>query len=109
MFLAAHWSQPTPDGRYRIAGDPAHKIVNPVLYRLDEIEACWARIACPVLWVQAEHTDAHRWAGGQDEIDRRRRFVPNAQQATVAGAGHMLHHDRPGVVAELIERFFAPA
>jgi pimeloyl-ACP methyl ester carboxylesterase len=105
MFLAAHWSQPTPDGRYRIAGDPAHKIVNPVLYRWEEIAACWARIACPVLWVQAADTDAHRWAGGQNEIDRRRRSVPNVQQATVADAGHMLHHDQPRAVAALIEGF----
>ncbi|MCS7100560.1 MAG: alpha/beta hydrolase, partial [Burkholderiaceae bacterium] len=29
LFLAAHWSHPTHDGRYVIAGDPAHKIVNP--------------------------------------------------------------------------------
>ncbi len=109
MFLAAHWSQPTENGRYRIAGDPAHKIVNPVLYRWEEIAACWTRIACPVLWVQAEQTDAHQWAGGQDEIDRRAQAVPNLQRATVAGAGHMLHHDQPRAVAELIERFLAPA
>jgi len=46
-LLAAHWSQPTHDGRYQIAGDPAHKIVNPTLYRFAEIEACWKRITCP--------------------------------------------------------------
>ncbi|HEU0201948.1 MAG TPA: alpha/beta fold hydrolase, partial [Burkholderiaceae bacterium] len=44
LFLAAHWSQPTADGRYRIAGDPAHKVIYPVLYRLQEAVACWSRI-----------------------------------------------------------------
>jgi len=109
LFLAAHWSQPTHDGRYQIAGDPAHKIVNPTLYRFAEIEACWKRIACPVLWIQADHTDAHRWAGAQAELDRRAHVVRDVTVARVADAGHMLHHDQPKEVARLIERFLAAA
>ncbi|MCX7901301.1 MAG: alpha/beta hydrolase [Burkholderiaceae bacterium] len=109
LFLAAHWSHPTHDGRYVIAGDPAHKIVNPVLYRLAEAEACWRRIACPVLWVQAEHTDAFRWAGDQAELDRRAHTLRRVTTARVADAGHMLHHDQPQEVARLIEEFLAQA
>jgi pimeloyl-ACP methyl ester carboxylesterase len=108
-FLAEHWSEPMPDGRFRVAGDPAHRIVNPVLYRLAEVEACWARVTCPVLWVEAAQTDAHKWAGGADEIERRRRAVPRMQCAVVEDAGHMLHHDQPGRVAALIEAFFGVA
>lgn len=106
QFLAGHWSQKAPDGRYKVAADPAHRIVNPVLYRWAEVEACWARIACPVLWVEAAQTDAHQWAGSADELARRSRVIPNVQRATVADAGHMLHHDQPRAVAALIERFF---
>ncbi|HXF47413.1 MAG TPA: alpha/beta hydrolase [Burkholderiaceae bacterium] len=105
LFLAAHWSQQTHNGRYVIAGDPAHKIVNPVLYRLAEVEACWRRITCPVLWVQADQTDALRWAGDQAELDRRARLVRHVTTARVADAGHMLHHDQPREVARLIEGF----
>jgi len=106
MFLAEHWSQPTPDGRFRIAGDPAHRIVNPVLYRLSEVEACWARITCPVLWVEAAQTDAHQWAGDAGELERRRRALLDVRHAVVPDAGHMLHHDQPRAVAALIEQFF---
>jgi pimeloyl-ACP methyl ester carboxylesterase len=107
LFLAAHWSQPTHEGRYLIAGDPAHKIVNPVLYRFAEVEACWKRVTCPVLWVQADQTDALRWAGDQAELDRRAHLVADVTIARVAGAGHMLHHDQPQEVARLIEGFLA--
>jgi pimeloyl-ACP methyl ester carboxylesterase len=31
--------------------------------------------------------------------------VPSIAQAKVTDAGHMLHHDQPGQVAELIENF----
>jgi pimeloyl-ACP methyl ester carboxylesterase len=107
MFLAAHWSQPTAQGRFRVAGDPAHRIVNPVLYRWEEVAACWDRIACPVLWVQAAQTDAHRWAGDQAQLDQRCARIRNAERATVDDAGHMLHHDQPAAVARLIEAFLA--
>jgi len=109
LFLAAHWSQPTHDGRYEIAGDPAHKIVNPVLNRFAEVEACWKRIQCPVLWVQADETDALRWAGEQDELDRRAHLARDVTVARIAGAGHMLHHDQPEEVAHLIEGFLQAA
>jgi pimeloyl-ACP methyl ester carboxylesterase len=109
LFLAAHWSHPTHDGRYQIAGDPAHKIVNPMLYRFAEIEACWKRIVCPVLWVQANDTDAHRWAGEQAELDRRAHIVQQVSVARVPDAGHMLHHDQPQEVARLIEGFLHAA
>ncbi len=104
-FLAGHWSVPTAAGDFEIAGDPAHKIVNPVLYRWAEIAACWAQIVCPVLWVEAADTDAHRWAGDAAEIARRIAELRSVEVARIDDAGHMLHHDQPGVVAHLIERF----
>jgi pimeloyl-ACP methyl ester carboxylesterase len=44
-FLAGHWAAPDEQGEWHVLGDPAHRMVNPVLYRLDEILACWRRIA----------------------------------------------------------------
>jgi pimeloyl-ACP methyl ester carboxylesterase len=104
-FLAEHWSRRTAGGGYEIAGDPAHKIVNPVLYRWPEVAACWAAIACPVLWVEATDTDAHRWAGDAGEVAARIAVLRTAEVARVADAGHMLHHDQPRQVARLIEEF----
>ena len=104
-FLAGHWSRRTAAGDYEIAGDPAHRIVNPVLYRWPEVAACWAAIACPVLWVEATDTDAHRWAGDAGEIARRVAALKSVQVARIDDAGHMLHHDQPRQVAGLIEEF----
>lgn len=110
-FLAGHWAAPTADGAWEILGDPAHKITSATLYHVDEVTACWERIAAPVLWVEADDTDVWRWMGpreeAQREIDRRMSCIPNVRAARVADAGHMLHHDQPEAVAQLIEDFLA--
>jgi pimeloyl-ACP methyl ester carboxylesterase len=106
QFLAQHWSLPAPDGRRCVAADPAHRIVNPVLYRLAEAQACWQRIECPVLWVQGAQTDAVRWAGDGAELERRSRAMRHVRHALIEDAGHMVHHDQPEQVARRIEAFF---
>jgi len=111
-FLATHWATQGDDGRWEILGDPAHKKVNPLLYRVDEVTACWQQISAPVLWVEAEQTDVWRWFGRQtlmrEEIDRRIGFLRNVRSEIVPDAGHMLHHDQPELLAASIERFLTP-
>lgn len=110
-FLSAHWAAPNDEGLWKILGDPAHKMGTPLLYRIEEITACWQAITAPVLWVEADDTDAWRWMGPKEtarvEIDRRIKFIPNVTTALMADAGHMLHHDQPHALAALIERFLA--
>jgi pimeloyl-ACP methyl ester carboxylesterase len=71
--------------------------------------ACWRRIAAPVLCVEAAETNMWLWMGGKDvmrdEIERRIACLPNARHAVIPDAGHMLHHDQPQLLAELLERF----
>jgi pimeloyl-ACP methyl ester carboxylesterase len=108
-FLARRWAAQVAEGKWEILGSPAHKIANPLLYRVDEIMACWRAIQAPVLWVESEHGHLQHWPGDaaaiRVEIDRRIAFVPRVTQATIAEAGHMLHHDQPQAVAEAMERF----
>jgi pimeloyl-ACP methyl ester carboxylesterase len=82
-----------------------------MLYRVDEAMACWAKIQAPVLWMEASDTDIWRWMGPKDtarlEIDRRLQVIPNCKQAMIEDAGHMLHHDQPEALAQLIEPFFS--
>ena len=108
-FLAQHWAAPNADGAWEILGDPAHKNVSPLLYRVDEVLACWQAISAPVLWVEAADTDIWKWMGAKDsarvEIDRRIAVIADVRQELVADAGHMLHHDQPQVLAQMIERF----
>lgn len=109
-FLAEHWAVPDGSGRFRVAGDPAHRIVNPNLYRIDEVLACWRNIECPVLWVRAAETDVLRHVGADRdaalrEIETRKNAIRNVDSVVVENAGHMLHHDRPDEVARLISDF----
>lgn len=110
-FLASHWAQRDAAGRWELLGDPAHKRVNPVLYRVEEVLACWRRIAAPVLWVEADRTDILRFFGtpeqAQAEVARRMAAIPDVRRVVVEEAGHMLHHDQPATVARLIEDFLA--
>lgn len=107
-FLARHWGREAADGTVVLRGDPAHKIVNPVLYRYEEMRACWQQVAAPVLWVDADGSDTlKRLALNESEHAERRAAFPRLDYATVRDAGHMLHHDQPEQVAQLVEAFLS--
>ena len=104
-WLAQHWSRPAPDGRYELAADPAHRLVNPQLYRVAEVTATWRRIEAPVLLVQSDHIDHFHWFVHEPEYAERLSAIPRLSRATVTDAGHMLHHDQPEAVARLVDDF----
>ena len=104
-FLARHWGKEVKEG-VTLRSDPAHKIVNPVLYRQDEVRACWQLATAPVLWVEATESDALKRVGLDEAAHAERRAsFRNLRHVTVSGAGHMLHHDQPEAVARLLEEF----
>ena len=107
-WLAGHWARQAEDGRWHILGDAAHKIVNAQLFRVDEVLELYRRIACPTLWVEASDDSLAQW--WQDrftlaEFHQRLQHVPRLSKARVEDAGHMLHHDQPRRLAQLIEDF----
>jgi len=107
-WLAAHWAERRGDGQWHILGDPAHKRVNPSLYRKDEILEGWKRITAPVLWVEGDETDPNRWWGHRyprSEFDARLALVRDVQRVRLNGSGHMLHFDQPQALAAAIEQF----
>lgn len=107
-FLARHWGREAADGTVVLRGDPAHKIVNPVLYRYEEVRACWQQVTAPVLWVDADRSDTlKRLALDETEHAERRAAFARLDYATVPDAGHMLHHDQPEKVARLVEDFLS--
>jgi pimeloyl-ACP methyl ester carboxylesterase len=119
MFLAAHWAQALPDGRARLASDPRHKLPFPTIYRMEEVYAIWREITAPTMWVAALDSEILRHlkmaAADESETDLvgkirgRLAHVPHGQLATIADAGHMLHHDQPAAVAAAIEPFLEAA
>lgn len=107
-WLARQWASPLDDGRWRLLGDPAHKRPNPVLYQADEALALWASIQAPLLWVEAEATEAEAWWRGRytlAEFHQRLSVVPKVRREVLAGCGHMLHHDQPAALAALLAGF----
>ena len=104
-FLARHWGKEEGSGVV-LRGDPAHKIINPLLYRYEEARACWQQVSAPVLWVEASDSDTlRRMKMDAAHLAERRAAFPNLRFETVSNAGHMLHHDQPETVARLIEGF----
>lgn len=105
-FLARHWGRDAGREGVVLRGDPAHKIVNPVLYRYEEVRACWQQVSAPVLWVDgAESTALQRMKLDAAAHAERRNSFAKLTYASIPGAGHMLHHDQPEAVARLIEDF----
>lgn len=108
-FLAEHWSAQNEAGEWDILGDPQHKRVNPILYQVEEVMACWRRITASVLWVEADDTNMWQWMGPKEEarieIDRRLRCIKDVRCEMMQDAGHMLHHDQPAALARLVEAF----
>ena len=107
-WLAQHWAQQDAQGKWAILGDPAHKVSHAQLYRLEEVQAIYARISMPVLMVEASSDSMGQWWKGKftlAEHHERLQVVPQLEIVRVEDAGHMLHHDQPQQLAELIERF----
>lgn len=111
-WLAQHWSDriARPDGssQWLIRGDAAHKIVNPTLYRVDEILAIWRQISAPVLAVEASDNSLDQWFQGRytlQDYHERLKVVPQVRIERIDDAGHMLHHDQPQALAQCLEDF----
>ena len=105
-FLARHWGRDAAEGGVVLRSDPAHKLVNATLYRLDEARACWERVTAPVLWVDAAESETlQRMRLTPGELAARRAAFKDLRVCTVQDAGHMLHHDQPEEIARLIEAF----
>jgi pimeloyl-ACP methyl ester carboxylesterase len=104
-FLAQHLAKAEGDG-YVWAGDPYHRVVNPVLYRLEEAKACWREISAPVLWVTGEASLLLReFDARPGDMESRQACFATRRDAVIADAGHMLQHDQPEALARVLRPF----
>jgi pimeloyl-ACP methyl ester carboxylesterase len=104
-FVAAAWGKLDDGGRVQLAGDPRHHWVNPVLYKREDTEACWRELRAPLLMLLGEESDSLARLGVDGTPEKFRAIFPHLEIARVAGAGHMLHIERPDLVAPLVESF----
>jgi len=108
VWLAPHWAGVGDDGRWHIRGNPAHKRVNPVLYRKEEVLAAWKLISAPLLWAEGDLTDVAKWWGHRyprSDFEARLAVVPRAERVLLSPCGHMLHHDQPAALAAHLRGF----
>lgn len=105
LFIARTWAHAQADGRVRISADPAHKRLNPYIYRRDELEACWREIHVPVLMVGGQLSDYRTRLGPDGDYARFSEFISGVAIAEIPGASHMLHHEQPEAVAAVIASF----
>ncbi len=103
-FIARAWAH-EKNGRIELRADPRHKRVSPFLYQRDQVEACWREITAPVLFVMGDQSEHVKRLASELTPDRLHEIFRRLTLATVADAGHMLHHEQPDRVAELIAEF----
>jgi pimeloyl-ACP methyl ester carboxylesterase len=105
-YLARQWARELPSGEVMLASDPRHKIVNPYLFRIDEILACWRRVTAPVLLVTGKDSHSSGWLRDTpQQLAERKSAFHNLREVSMENCGHMIHHDQPQRLAEHIEEF----
>ncbi len=104
-FVARAWGTPDEGGRVRLAADPRHHWVNPIIYKREDAEATWREIRAPLLMVMGEASDYLKRLGADGTMEGLRAAHAGVELASVPNAGHMLHIERPEAVAPLVETF----
>ena len=104
-YLSIAGTRPGPEGGVVFNADPAHRRVNPVLYRREETEACWQACAAPVLMVLGGRSEFRASLGADATPEYFRQHFRDVQVADLPDAGHMLHQDAAAETARLIEEF----
>jgi pimeloyl-ACP methyl ester carboxylesterase len=102
-FIARSWGKQNAAGTIELRADPRHKHVNPVLYQREQALACWREITAATHFIVGERSEfAKRML--EDMVAERWQTV-SGDIGTIADAGHMLHHEQPAALAELLEAF----
>jgi pimeloyl-ACP methyl ester carboxylesterase len=107
LFIARAWTRRRSDGLFYLAADPKHRWSNPYRYRRDEAEACWQRARIPIALVAGERSELLARLGAHAHGEALRGMFHDTELVTIAGAGHMMHHESPAAVAGAIAAFAA--
>lgn len=104
-FIARSWTRPVAEGGFILRFDPWHRLVNPVLYRREEAEACWRRIEAPTLVLLAGDSEYRKRLGthdGSEELERFKTCFSKLEVHDFPSLGHMMHHEDPVAVATVL-------
>jgi len=101
-YLTVHGAAQNEDGSYSWKFDNYCRSNSPTDLSERDIQALWANIACPVLFVNGKES----WASNPD-TDGRMKYFKNGQVVEFEGAGHWVHHDRLDAFLETARAFLA--
>lgn len=112
LHLARHGTRPTgQDGQGGMNGlvawkwDPLHLTRSPQPYFVAQARTFWARIACPVLYVEGSRSYL-----SAEKFDIEERIATlQAERVTIDGAAHHPHLERPEDTARVLLDFLARA
>ncbi len=90
-------------GTRQWAFDPLHQTRAPQPYYAAQARGFWARIACPVLYVEGEET----WMRLPEAELAERLAVLRAERTVIPGSAHHPHLERPEHLAEVLREFLA--
>ncbi len=101
LELARTGMKQNDQGRWIWKFDPLHRTNAPQpFYTLQALEF-FRRIECPVLIVDGKESRQTRRTDKQERCDA----IRNHRRVTIDHAGHMVHHDNPAELAEVIATF----
>jgi pimeloyl-ACP methyl ester carboxylesterase len=89
------------EGGYVWAYDPLHRTRSPSPFSVDTYRTFLRQIACPTLLVEA----AESMFPVMLEQDGRAGDIARLQRVRLEQAGHMIHHDQPAALAEVVGAF----
>jgi pimeloyl-ACP methyl ester carboxylesterase len=108
-FVARAWTEGSgrtdEPGVVSLSFDPRHRLVNPVLYRREEAEACWARMQVPMLLLLGGRSELLARFGEDASDERLRTQYPSARIVRIPEVGHAMHYEDPHSVARHIVEF----
>jgi pimeloyl-ACP methyl ester carboxylesterase len=88
-------------GRWIWKFDPLHRTNAPQPFYTPQALEFFRRIECPVLIVDGKESRQTQRTDKQERCDA----IWNRRRVTIDHAGHMVHHDNPSELAEVIATF----
>lgn len=101
LALACAGMKRNDRGKWVWKFDPLHRTAAPQPFYAAQALAFFQRIECPVLIVDGKESRQTRRTDKQERSDAMRQH----RDVVIERAGHMVHHDNPGRLAEVIARF----
>jgi pimeloyl-ACP methyl ester carboxylesterase len=104
-FLACYWCDEAAEGSYHLRHDPAHKRVNPILYRRQEAMCCWQEITAKVMLVLATESSFYERYESQGYQAELHANIRQFKETSIDRSGHMVHLEQPSRLAAILDDF----